>query len=48
MMPALVVAEPVGLDVHTLLPLSSPDAEYLPAAQSEQSERAVLVASLPS
>ena len=36
MMPDLVVVEPVGHDVHTLLPLSSPVAEYLPAAQSEQ------------
>ena len=47
MMPALVVAEPVGHDVQPLLPLSSPVAEYLPAAQREQAGRAVTVASLP-
>ena len=44
MMPALVVAEPVGHDVQPVLPLSSPVAEYLPAGQSEQ---AFTVTSLP-
>ena len=36
MMPALVVVEPVGHDVQPVLPLASPVAEYLPAAQGTQ------------